>query len=68
MELAMEKPNELMKKIYDEKREAWKIVKKEASFTKQLSTIEDTLSRFDLLKNEIKVYLCLTRSGEKKAG
>ncbi len=66
MELAMEKPNELMKKIYDEKREAWKIAKKE-SFTKQLSTIEDTLSRFDLLKNEIKVYPYLARSGEKKA-
>jgi sugar-specific transcriptional regulator TrmB len=67
MELAMEKPNDLIKKIYGEKREAWKIVKKDKSFTKQLSTIEETLSRFGLLKNEIKVYLYLARSGEKKA-
>lgn len=63
----MEKPNDLIKKIYDEKSEAWKIVKKDRNFTKQLSTIEETLSRFGLLKNEIKVYLYLARSGEKKA-
>ena len=67
MELAMEKTNDLIQKIYDEKSEAWKIVKKDKSFTKQLSTIEETLSRFGLLKNEIKVYLYLARSGEKKA-
>jgi sugar-specific transcriptional regulator TrmB len=67
MELAMEKPNDLIQKIYDEKSEAWKIVKKDKSFTKQLSTIEETLSRFGLLKNEIKVYLYLARSGAKKA-
>jgi sugar-specific transcriptional regulator TrmB len=66
MELAMEKPNDLIK-IYDKKGEAWKFVKKDKSFTKQLSTIEETLSRFGLLKNEIKVYLYLARSGEKKA-
>jgi sugar-specific transcriptional regulator TrmB len=62
----LEKPADLIK-IYDEKSEAWKIVKKDKSFTKQLSTIEETLSRFGLLKNEIKVYLYLARSGEKKA-
>ena len=67
MELAMEKPNDLIKKIYDEKSESWKIVKKDKNFTKQLSTIEENLSRFGLLKNEIKVYLYLARSGEKKA-
>ena len=62
----MEKPNDLIK-VYDEKNESWKFVKKDKSFTKQLSTIEETLSRFGLLKNEIKVYLYLARSGEKKA-
>jgi len=67
MELAMEKTDDLIKRIYDGKSEGWKIVKKEKSFTKQLSTIEETLSRFGLLKNEIKVYLYLARSGEKKA-
>jgi len=63
----MEKTDDLIKRIYDGKSEGWKIVKKEKSFTKQLSTIEETLSRFGLLKNEIKVYLYLARSGEKKA-
>ena len=66
MELTMEKPKDLIK-VYDEKNEAWKFVKKDQSFTRQLSTIEETLSRFGLLKNEIKVYLYLARSGEKKA-
>ena len=62
----MEKPNDVIK-VYDENSESWKFVKKDKSFTKQLSTIEETLSRFGLLKNEIKVYLYLARSGEKKA-
>ena len=44
------------------------MVKKDQSFNKQLTTIEETLSRFGLLKNEIKVYLHLARAGEKKAG
>jgi sugar-specific transcriptional regulator TrmB len=66
MELAMEKAADLIR-IHDEKNEAWKFVKRDKNFTKQLSTIEDTLSRFGLLKNEIKVYLYLARSGEKKA-
>jgi sugar-specific transcriptional regulator TrmB len=66
MELTMEKTNDLIK-VYDEKHESWKFVKKDKSFTKQLSTIEETLARFGLLKNEIKVYLYLARAGEKKA-
>jgi sugar-specific transcriptional regulator TrmB len=66
MELTMEKTNDLIK-VYDEKHEAWKFIKKDKSFTKQLSTIEETLARFGLLKNEIKVYLYLARAGEKKA-
>ena len=66
IELAMEN-NELLK-VYDKNTEAWKLVKKDQTYTKQLSTIEETLSRFGLLKNEIKVYLHLARAGEKKAG
>ena len=62
----MEKDAEVIK-IHDEKNSAWKFVKRNKNFTKQLSTIEETLSRFGLLKNEIKVYLYLARSGEKKA-
>lgn len=67
MELAMEKNDDLMR-VYDEKGKAWKFVKKDRAFDKQLFTIEETLSRFGLLKNEIKVYLYLARVGEKKAG
>ncbi len=62
----MEKTADLIR-VHDENSESWKFVKKDKSFTKQLSTIEETLSRFGLLKNEIKVYLYLARSGEKKA-
>jgi sugar-specific transcriptional regulator TrmB len=66
MELAMEKDADLIR-IHDGKSDAWKFVKRDKNFTKQLSTIEENLSRFGLLKNEIKVYLYLARSGEKKA-
>ncbi len=66
MELAME--NAELMKVHDRQTEAWKLVKKDQGFNKQLSTIEETLSRFGLLKNEIKVYLHLARAGEKKAG
>lgn len=65
--MALKMENELMK-VYDKQNEAWKLVKKDQTYNKQLSTIEETLSRFGLLKNEIKVYLHLARAGEKKAG
>jgi HTH-type transcriptional regulator, sugar sensing transcriptional regulator len=64
--LALE--NDLIQKVYDKQTEAWKLVKKDLTYTKQLTTIEDTLARFGLLKNEIRVYLYLARAGEKKAG
>ncbi len=67
MELAMEKADDLIR-IHDDKKETWKFVKRDKGFSKQLLTIEETLSRFGLLKNEIKVYLYLARAGEKKAG
>jgi sugar-specific transcriptional regulator TrmB len=66
MELAIE--NAELMKVHDRQTEAWKLVKKDQGFNKQLSTLEETLSRFGLLKNEIKVYLHLARTGEKKAG
>ena len=66
MELAME--NGELARVYDKQTEAWKTVRKDQSFNKQISTIEETLSRFGLLKNEIKVYLHLARAGEMKAG
>lgn len=66
MALAMEKY--VLTKVHDEQTEAWKLVKRDQNYNKQLTTIEDTLTRFGLLKNEIRVYLYLARSGEKKAG
>jgi HTH-type transcriptional regulator, sugar sensing transcriptional regulator len=66
MALAME--NDLLMKVYNKQTDAWKLVKRDQTYTKQLTTIEDTLARFGLLKNEIRVYLYLARSGEKKAG
>lgn len=66
MALTMEKQD--LDKVYNKQTEEWKLVKKDQSYNKQLSTIEETLSRFGLLKNEVKVYLYLARSGEMKAG
>ncbi len=66
MELSMEKIDDLIK-VYDEKNESWKFVKRDKGFNKQLMMVEDTLSRFGLLKNEIRVYVYLARAGERKA-
>lgn len=68
MELAVQKGNDDLIRVYDEKSDAVKFVKRDKGFSKQITTIEETLARFGLLKNEIKVYLYLARSGEKKAG
>jgi sugar-specific transcriptional regulator TrmB len=55
-------------KVYNKQTDGYKLVKKDQQVTKQLVTIEETLARFGLLKNEIRVYLYLARAGEKKAG
>jgi HTH-type transcriptional regulator, sugar sensing transcriptional regulator len=68
MELAVQKENSDLIKVYDDKSDTVKFVKRDKGFSKQLLTIEETLARFGLLKNEIKVYLYLARAGEKKAG
>jgi sugar-specific transcriptional regulator TrmB len=64
MALAMEN----VMKVYNKGSDQYKLVKMDQTVTKQLITIEDTLARFGLLKNEIRVYLYLARAGEKKAG
>ena len=66
MSLMMDKQD--LVKVYDKRNESWKLVRKDQTFEKQLSTVEETLSRFGLLKNEIRVYLHLARAGEMKAG
>ena len=67
-QMALVMDNADLMKVYDKQTDSWKLVKKDQAYNKQISTIEDTLSRFGLLKNEIKVYLHLARAGEKKAG
>jgi HTH-type transcriptional regulator, sugar sensing transcriptional regulator len=66
MSLLMDKQK--ITEVYSKQTEEWKTVIKDQTYDKQLSTVEETLSRFGLLKNEIKVYLYLARSGEMKAG
>ncbi len=66
MALAME--NDALMKVYNKQTDAWKLVKKDQTYNKQLTTIEETLTRFGLLKNEIRVYMYLARAGENKAG
>jgi sugar-specific transcriptional regulator TrmB len=66
MALALE--NDALMKVYNKQTDAWKLVKVDQSYNKQLTTIEETLARFGLLKNEIRVYMYLARAGEKKAG
>jgi HTH-type transcriptional regulator, sugar sensing transcriptional regulator len=66
MALAME--NDALLRVYNKQTDAWKMVKKDQSFNRQITTIEETLTRFGLLKNEIRVYMYLARAGEKKAG
>jgi sugar-specific transcriptional regulator TrmB len=66
MEIALEDKTSSLIKMHD--KDALKLVKRDKGFTKQLLTIEETLARFGLLKNEIRVYLYLARAGEKKAG
>jgi sugar-specific transcriptional regulator TrmB len=68
MELALEGQNSDLIKVYDDRNDSVKFVKRDKGFSKQLSSIEETLARFGLLKNEIKVYMYLARVGEKKAG
>jgi sugar-specific transcriptional regulator TrmB len=66
MELAVEQIDDLVK-LYDEKNDVWKFVKRNTGAHKQFMMIESALSRYGLLKNEIRVYLYLARFGERKA-
>jgi sugar-specific transcriptional regulator TrmB len=67
MELAMKQADDVVR-VYDDNNEVWKFVKRDKGASRQLMMIEDTLSRYGLLKNEIRVYLHLARFGERKAG
>jgi sugar-specific transcriptional regulator TrmB len=66
MSLLMDKQG--LVEVYDQQTEVWKLSRKDQTYDKKLSTVEETLSRFGLIKNEIRVYLHLARTGEMKAG
>jgi len=66
--MALTIENEVVAKVYDQQTETWKLVKEHQNYNLQLTAIENTLTKFGLLKNEIRVYLYLARSGDKKAG
>lgn len=61
------KEPETVVKLYDEKAGLYKFVMKDKGPLRSLDTIEDTLQKLGLSKNEIRVYLYLARSGMLKA-
>ena len=67
MELSVEKKKLDVARVNYDENGANRFVKRDTGYEKQLSIIEDVLSKFGLLKNEIRVYLYLARVGTKKA-
>jgi len=66
LEVVVEKPEDVVK-CYDEEAGLWKFVRKDKGPLRSLELIESSLQDLGLSKNEVKVYLHLARSGERKA-
>jgi len=66
MEILKEKPERIVS-LYDEDARVWKLLSGNKEPLKSLRTIEDALLKFGLLRNEIRVYIYLARSGMRKA-
>lgn len=66
MEVVVEKPKDVVK-LYDDKAGLWKFVRKDKGPLKSLELVESSLQNLGLSKNEVRVYLHLARSGERKA-
>jgi len=66
LEVIVEKPDEVVKR-YDEEAGLWKFVRKDKGPLKSLELVESSLQNLGLSKNEVRVYLHLARSGERKA-
>lgn len=66
MELTVEKPDGIMK-LYDENSGLWRFVRVDKGQSGSMETIEKTLRRLGLSKNEVRVYLHIARTGEHKA-
>lgn len=66
MEVVVEKTEDVIKR-YDEEAGIWKFVRKDKGPLKSLELVEISLQNLGLSKNEVRVYLHLARSGERKA-
>jgi len=66
LEVIIEKPEDVIKH-YDEDAGLWKYVKRDKGPLKSLELVEISLQNLGLSKNEVRVYLHLARSGERKA-
>jgi len=66
MEVIVEDPQKVVK-LYDESTGAWKFVRKDKGPLKSIELIEGMFQKLGLSKNEIRVYVYLARSRERKA-
>ena len=67
METFAEDSEEVVK-LYDEHAGVWKFVRKDRGPLKSIEIIESMFQKLGLSKNEIRVYVYLARSKERKAG
>ncbi len=65
--ITKEKKPENSGSLYGENASVWKLLRKERKPFDFLADIEKTFLKFDLSRNEIRVYLYLARSGVQKA-
>ncbi len=66
METIVEDPQKVIK-LYDENTGAWKFIRNDRGPIKSIELIETMLQKLGLSKNEIRVYVFLARSKERKA-
>jgi len=66
VETVVENPQRVVK-LYDENTGAWKFVRNDKGPLKSIELIENMFHKLGLSKNEIKVYVYLARSRERKA-
>jgi sugar-specific transcriptional regulator TrmB len=50
-----------------EENDLWKFILRDSGFNKQTIMLEEALARFGLSENEVRIYVYLERTGEKKA-
>jgi len=67
VEVVLTESSERVTKLYDENTGAWKLIRKDRGPVKSVQPIESMLQKLGLSKNEIRVYIFLARSKERKA-